>query len=202
MFFGYETRPAVLPADIKVKREVKSVCSRDRKCRGSMSARSIINLFNAGHIADISAIRTTEDSLEKEVYLYWDGTVDYGIKSYKCTAEYRGHTYCWYEDQPQIGVIRTDTGHICAKGKWYTLSDLVNTVFELVKASGSGNPAFDMPSWFYTGSPYADEIEKIGCKQVPEPATYRVEVVPKLGKVWRARDPMWPTIFNCEVKDV
>ncbi len=98
MFFGFETRPIFIPDNISVRREVKSVCSRAKKCRGSISARAIINLFKAGYIADISTISTSEDSLEKEVYLYWNGTVDYGIKKYKCTVEYVGNTYCWYED--------------------------------------------------------------------------------------------------------
>lgn len=97
-------------------------------------------------------------------------------------------------------VIRTDTGHICANGKWYTLSVLVDKVFEIVKTSGSNNPAFDMPPWFYTGSPYADELVNLGCKEVTAPETYKVEYVPALGKVWRSRELTWPSIFNCSIK--
>jgi len=98
-------------------------------------------------------------------------------------------------------IVRTDTGHICANGSWYNLHDLVDTVFERVKAWGSNNPGFDTPNWFYTGSPYADEIVALGCSEVDAPANYRIECVPRLGKVWRSREPMWPEIFNCAVKE-
>lgn len=97
-------------------------------------------------------------------------------------------------------VVRTDTGHICANGKWYTLSTLGDKVFDIVTASGSNNPAFDMPPWFYTGSPYADEIESLGCAEVIPPTQYQKEYVPALGDVWRSREPAWPSIFNCKVK--
>lgn len=99
-----------------------------------------------------------------------------------------------------MDVIRTDTGHICANGKWYNLSDLVNIAYNIVKDSGSSNPAFDTPPWFYTGSPYADEIVSLGCDVIDAPKTYKVEHVPELGYVWRSREPAWPKIFNCKVK--
>jgi hypothetical protein len=99
MFFGLKSRPQFLPANVKVKREFKRICSRDKKCRGSMSALSVINLFIAGHFKDISGIQTEQDSLGKEVFIYWDGSVDYGVGAYKCTAEYNGCTYAWYENE-------------------------------------------------------------------------------------------------------
>lgn len=100
-----------------------------------------------------------------------------------------------------MNVIRTDTSHICANGNWYRLKDLVERAFEIVKESGSNNPGFDTPSWFYTGSPYANEIVALGCDTTNEPANYRIECVPRLGRVWRSREPAWPKIFNCEVKE-
>jgi hypothetical protein len=111
MFFGFDERPTFLPTDTKVRREIKQVCSRDKKCIGSMSALSVINLFIAGHIKDISGIKIEDNSLGREVFMYghhtWvDGfpksvveSVDYGIELYKCTAEYNGHTYAWYEEK-------------------------------------------------------------------------------------------------------
>lgn len=99
MFFGSESRPEFLPTDVKVKREIKRICSRDKKCRGTMSALTVINLFNAGHLKDISGIQIDQDGLGKEVFIYWDGSADYGIEEYKCTADYRGHTYAWYEEK-------------------------------------------------------------------------------------------------------
>ena len=100
-----------------------------------------------------------------------------------------------------MSVIRTDTGHICANGKWFALRDLVDTAFDRIKCWGSNNPAFDLPSWFYTGSLYADEIVALGCAEVDAPKEYWVLCVPRLGKVWRSRDPQWPVIFNCAVKE-
>lgn len=97
-------------------------------------------------------------------------------------------------------VVRTNTGHICANGKWYSISALVDRAFGIVTASGSRNPGFDMPHWFYTGSPYGDEIESLGCAEVAPPTEYRKEYVPELGTVWRSREPAWPSIFNCKVK--
>lgn len=97
-------------------------------------------------------------------------------------------------------VTRTNTGHICANGKWYTLYALVDNAFDIVKSSGSNNPAFDMPPWFYTGSPYADAIVNLGCAEVPAPSIYMVECLPLLGNVWRSREPAWPSIFNMDVE--
>jgi hypothetical protein len=97
-------------------------------------------------------------------------------------------------------VMRTNTGHIFVNGKCYNLFALVNKAFAIVKASGSNNPAFDMPPWFYTGSPYADAIVNLGCKEVAPPTSYKVECVPELGKVWRSREPAWPKIFNVDVE--
>ena len=97
-------------------------------------------------------------------------------------------------------VTRTNTGHIRANGKWYSLHALADKAFAIVKASGSNNPAFDAPPWFYTGSPYADAIVNLGCKEVTEPPVYQVECVPPLGKVWRSKEPAWPEIFNVDVE--
>jgi hypothetical protein len=97
-------------------------------------------------------------------------------------------------------VTRTNTGHIFANGKCYSLFALVNKAFDIVKASGSNNPAFDMPPWFYTGSPYADAIVNLGCEELTPPDIYMVECVPPLGNVWRSREPAWAKIFNVDVK--
>jgi hypothetical protein len=83
---------------------------------------------------------------------------------------------------------------------FYQLSTLVDCVFEIVKQR-SDNPAFDMPGWFYSGSPYADEIHKLGVKPVNAPNKFTPEFTPLLGNIWRTREPMWPSIFNCEIKE-
>jgi hypothetical protein len=83
---------------------------------------------------------------------------------------------------------------------FYQLSELVDRTFDIAKQHSS-NPVFDMPGWFYSGSPYADEIHKLGCESVENVNEFIPEFVPPLGKVWRSREPMWPTIFGCEVKN-
>jgi hypothetical protein len=84
--------------------------------------------------------------------------------------------------------------------EFYSLSELVDKVYEIVKLHSS-NPAFDMPSWFYSGSYYADEIKKLDVSPIETPSEFVPEFVPKLGKVWRARETKWPEIFGCEVKE-
>jgi hypothetical protein len=96
----------------------------------------------------------------------------------------------------EMKVIRTDTDHIRANGKWFRRADLVDKVFTKLKAAGSDNPALDAPPWFYSGSPYADAICALGCAEVEAPKKYSVEYVPALGEVWRARKPAWPEIFG------
>ena len=95
-----------------------------------------------------------------------------------------------------MNVTRTNTGHIRVNGKWFNLTDVVNAAFDKVRASGSDNPAFDMPPFFYTGAPYAEAIIALGCDEVAPPKSYRAEYVPPLGEVWRSREPAWPAIFG------
>ena len=83
---------------------------------------------------------------------------------------------------------------------FYQLSELVDKVFDIVKQYSS-NPAFDIPGWFYSGSPYADEIHKLGATPIENVNEFIPEFVPPLGKVWRSREPIWPQIFNCKVKE-
>jgi hypothetical protein len=84
--------------------------------------------------------------------------------------------------------------------RFYRLSTLVDHVFEIVKQH-SDNPGLDMPGWFYSGSPYADEIHNLSVEIIAEPSDFFPEYVPSLGKVWRSREPMWPQIFSCKVKE-
>ena len=83
MFFGFESQPEFLPDNVKVRREVKRVCTRGKKCKGSMHI-----TFKNGYA----------ESTKDEVFHYWDGSEDVGINSYKCIAEHKGNTYGWYED--------------------------------------------------------------------------------------------------------
>lgn len=85
--------------------------------------------------------------------------------------------------------------------EFYSLSQLVATVIEIVKQHSS-NPGFDMPGWFYSGSPYGKEIISLSVQPLKDkPTDFTPEFVPPLCKVWRSREPLWPQIFNCEVKD-
>ena len=73
----------------------------------------------------------------------------------------------------------------------YALSELVQKTYEMTIAAGSDNPGFDMPAWFFTGSPYAEQIEALGCTLCDVPKDFLAEYVPDLGKVWRSRRPLW-----------
>lgn len=73
----------------------------------------------------------------------------------------------------------------------YSLRALSAASYAAVCNSGSDNPGFDMPGWFYTGSPYAAQIIGLGVSPVPIPQDFVVEYVPDLGKVWRSRRPLW-----------
>lgn len=99
-------------------------------------------------------------------------------------------------------VLRDSKNNLLKVGnEFYSLSKLVDTVFEIVKQH-SPNPAFHMPGWFYSGSPYGKEICDLGVEPLKDtPKEFIPEFVPPLGKVWRSREPLWPKIFNCEVKD-
>lgn len=102
----------------------------------------------------------------------------------------------------EFEVLRDSKNNLLKVGNnFYSPSQLVDTVFEIVKQHSS-NPAFDTPGWFYSGSPYGKEIISIGVKTLEkEPDEFVPEFVPPLGKVYRTREPIWPEIFNCEVKD-
>ncbi len=63
-------------------------------------------------------------------------------------------------------VTRNSNDQVCANGNWYDLQELVNAAYNRAKKAGSKNPAFDIPSWFYTGSPYANEIVALGCTTI------------------------------------
>lgn len=84
-------------------------------------------------------------------------------------------------------------------GHFYSLSDCVDLAYNAVVYSGSKNPAFDMPPWFYSGSPYADAILALGVMRVKPPEAFQAEFVPKSALGWAARPPAWPEIFGVKV---
>ena len=102
----------------------------------------------------------------------------------------------------QYEVLRDSKNDLLKIGEdFYSLSKVTDKVFKIV-SKHSDNPAFDMPGWFYSGSPYGKEILELQVKPLEQqPSEFQPEFVPKLGKVWRAREPLWPQIFKCEVKD-
>lgn len=99
-------------------------------------------------------------------------------------------------------VLRDSRNDLLKIGEdYYCLSQKTEAVFAIVKQHSS-NPAFDMPGWFYSGSPYGKEILSIGVKALDnEPEEFVPEYVPPLGKVYHTREPIWPEIFNYEVKE-
>lgn len=86
MFFGYNEKPAFLNQfkDLKIKRERMNVCSRNKGiCRGTWVVKQ-----PAGSTKLQFAYQTADEQM----------IFDDGIWEVKCTAEYNGNTYCWYEE--------------------------------------------------------------------------------------------------------
>lgn len=96
-------------------------------------------------------------------------------------------------------VFRTDTGHLCVKGIWLIVEDVVEATYQCIKKAGSKNIAFDMPPFLYTGCPYPDAILDLGCTPVLPPNSYRIEYVEQDGKKpWHSRTPIWPVVFDVD----
>ncbi|MCU0909770.1 MAG: hypothetical protein MUE98_00050 [Rhodobacteraceae bacterium] len=96
-------------------------------------------------------------------------------------------------------VIRTDTEHMRVSGKWFRTADLADAAFDLVRRAGSENPAFDMPPFFYTGSPYGEALLALGVAPCDPPPSYRVMFTPHFGKSpWWRRAPIWPSVFGVD----
>lgn len=86
----------------------------------------------------------------------------------------------------------------------FILSILVDSAFKESKIYGAENPAFHMPGWFYSNSPYGDQIfalaERHNIKPAAIPEDFIPEYVPKLGYVWRKTDPKWIDYYD--VRDI
>ena len=64
---------------------------------------------------------------------------------------------------------------VVVDGQAYSLRDLVDASYAMVKGLGSKNPGSDMPPWFYSGSPYADQIKALGVQPIPVPENFSAE---------------------------
>ena len=73
----------------------------------------------------------------------------------------------------------------------YLIRDLSDAPYNMVRDAGSKNPGFDIPGWFFTGSPYGKQIVALGATQHPMPMNFCCEVVPDFGKLWKERPPGW-----------
>jgi hypothetical protein len=99
-------------------------------------------------------------------------------------------------------VLRDSTNDLLKVDEnYFSLSQIVDRVYEIV-SKHSSNPGFDMPPWFYSGSPYADEILNIGIEPLKlKPKEFQPEFLPQSNnKNWKAKQPLWTKIFNCEEK--
>jgi hypothetical protein len=89
---------------------------------------------------------------------------------------------------------------LMVNGVAYNLHHVVDAAFIEAKVYGSDNPAFHMPGWFYTNSPYAEQITQLIIRhkitQIPIPNGFKPEFLPKLGKVWRNSEPKWITHYG------
>jgi hypothetical protein len=86
-------------------------------------------------------------------------------------------------------------------GIGYSLDQLTTAAFEEAKLYGSKNPAFHMPGWFYSGSPYGTQILDLATRKglipIVIPDNFTPEYMPKLGYIWRATEPAWIDYYNC-----
>ena len=102
------------------------------------------------------------------------------------------------EPAPNAGAVKVKRGGkwIVVDGKAYDLRDCTEVAAELTRKSGSNNIAFDMFPWFFTGSPYADQIIDLGVTPQAVPDDFIAEYIPDLGKVWRSRQTIWETYIR------
>lgn len=86
----------------------------------------------------------------------------------------------------------------------FGLSKLTEIAFEEAKVYGPENPAFHMPGWFYSESPYGEQIVALAKRHGVEPFRipdgFQPEYVPRLGYVWRSVEPKWIEHFG--VRDI
>ena len=76
-------------------------------------------------------------------------------------------------------------------GDFYNLHDLGDAAFELVKQT-STNPGFDLPPWFYSGSPYAEQIRALGVPPCAAPASFVPEYLPQTDRqLWNRHASWW-----------
>lgn len=94
------------------------------------------------------------------------------------------------EESQENSVFRGET-HLKVGQDFYVLSDLVEAAYKLVSKS-SDNPGFDMPQWFYSGSPYGAQIRALGVSPCQEPNDFRPEYLPQSEKhPWNRHASWW-----------
>lgn len=80
---------------------------------------------------------------------------------------------------------------VVVDGQAYNLRALVKASYAMVKELGSKNPGFDMPPWFFSGSPYAEQIKALGVQPIPIPENFTAEYLPQSTPGWSRRPPIW-----------
>jgi len=139
--------------------------------------------------AEIAKLRAALDAAEANINLkadWIDATINDMAQGEQDAAEARA-----------VGVqVQRGGKWIVVGDKAYDLRECTEAAAALVVASGSNNLGFDMPGWFFTGSPYAEQIKALGVAAQDIPSDFVAEVVPDLGKVWRARQTIWETYIR------
>lgn len=96
-------------------------------------------------------------------------------------------------------VVRTNTGHVFVGQRCFRLRDLGNAAYRKVVDAGSSNPAYDLPPFFWTGSPYGEAILLLNCAQVDPPSHWLIEHVPRGSRrPWKSHRPIWPEVFGVD----
>jgi hypothetical protein len=103
--------------------------------------------------------------------------------------------------EKEVRVLRDSRNNLLKVDEYYfSLSEVVDHVYTIV-CQYSDNPGFDMPPWFFSGSPYADEILRLGITPIQHQVReFTPEFTPAARPTWRANEPKWMSIFNSEEK--
>lgn len=101
MFYGYNQKPAFLKRckDLKVKRERRNVCSRDKgKCRGSWVRKQLDGTtkvqFAYLDMPEGHTLAEYQEACRTDRVVFDDG-----VWEVKCTVEFDGNIYSWYEEE-------------------------------------------------------------------------------------------------------
>lgn len=92
-------------------------------------------------------------------------------------------------------VVRCDhTNTISVGEKYYNLKECVDLAYKKVR----DNNSYEMPPFFYTGSPYGKSISDLGAVEITRTSGFRPSFIPHDGKRPALATMAWANIFNVD----